>query len=945
MIAVDFETFSALDLSKVGAQRYAAHASTGIICAVFVDTLTDERVTWRPGQGVPRWCRDPSRNYVAHNAGFDRAIWEHHFPAPTPPLKQWECSAVRCSINGYPRSLDDASIAILGKPAKDPAEKKALEIMMRVKDGKRIDTPELRALVESRCMTDTLIMLELYDKCTPPTEAQMAWWYFDQEVNERGIPVNTADIERMLQVLGAEDVGGAYEHARHRLGAATGYAVTKPSQVARLKAWLLDSEGLHMDSLAKDAVEEVLTTQPDITPAARAALEIKRAIGGTAPKKFAAFAARAEPDPDHQGRGWIRDGYVCNGAHTGRDTAQGPQMQNLKRVTAKPDELALMLSARDNTTLDLMIDVGIEPLELAGMCVRPMVQAMPGHKLLVGDFAKIETCGLFWLAGEARGLRLLREGADLYCDLATAIRGRPVTKDMAEDRQLGKTGILGLGFGCGEERFREMCRVQYGLIISEADALKAKTVYRSTYAAVPRFWYALEGAVRECIMHKTSRQVDKLRVQATPGLLTIKLPSGRELRYRNPRVGRDDGITFDGPRSDDEGASRGYGKVSTYGGKLCLAADTKVLTKLGWKYIANVSNRDTVWDGHAWVSCDGAIYNGVRATVEVDGVRATPDHKVLTNAKGWRTFSEISGLKGADFWPMDCRVPGGIEKGETFLVRAMCLWSGNNSPFIRPETRGWLQTVHGEGSTSDAWNVATPGLRSMAIHAGSMSTALASSMAQLRSARHFSMRGMAGKFSSFLARYGIFLRARVDTGSREQQRQLLQSELSLDYGCGAKPQPEGQRAPRDDWGHHDGSRSERPIRYQTDNALLSDDARMAYGTDVRNGGHEESVWDVMNCGPRNQFLVKCDSGYMIVHNCENVVQAVACDLLREAALTLTSLGYSIVMRSHDELVSHEEEQFADPETYASIMSLDGRSGWWDGLPISVEAKALDRYTK
>jgi DNA polymerase bacteriophage-type len=646
MIAVDFECYSALELPKVGAQRYAAHAFTGIICAVFVDTLTGDREVWRPGEFIPVFVTG-DRDYVAHNAGFDRAIWRHHFPAPLPPLTQWECSAVRCSINGYPRALDDASIAILGKPAKDPAEKKALEVMMRVKAGQRVDTPELRALVESRCRTDVDIMLELYNKCEPPTEAQMAWWCFDQEVNERGIPVNRADIHQMLRVLGEEGVGGAYEHARHRLGAATGYAITKPTQTARMKAWLLESEGLHMDSLAKEAVEEVLTTQPDITAAARAALEIKRAIGGAAPKKFAAFAARAEADPMHLERGWIRDGYVCNGAHTGRDTAQGAQMQNLKRVTAKPDELALMLSARDDATLDLMIDVGIEPLELAGMCVRPMIQAMPGHKLLVGDFAKIETCVLFWLAGETRGLRLLAEGADLYCDLATAIRGYKVTKDMAEDRQLGKTGILGLGFGCGEDKFRTMCRTQYGLIISEADALKAKTVYRATYAAVPRFWYAMEGAVREVIVRGGTRMVGKLVVRADSEILTIVLPSGRELRYRNPRVGRDDGITFDGPRSDDDGASRGYGKVSTYGGKLV----------------------------------------------------------------------------------------------------------------------------------------------------------------------------------------------------------------------------------------------------------------------------------------------------------ENVVQAVACDLLREAALTLTSLGYSIIMRSHDELVSHELEENADPETYASIMSLDGRRGWWQGIPISVEAKALDRYTK
>jgi DNA polymerase bacteriophage-type len=472
------------------------------------------------------------------------------------------------SINGYPRNLDEASIAILGKPAKDKAEAAALTTMMRVKAGRHVDTPELRALVENRCLTDTRYMLELWRKTLPPTPEQMEWWRFDQECNAHGIPVALDDIERMCVVLGEVGVGGIYEHARKRLLEATGYEIGSPTQTARMRQWLLESEGLRIHSLAKDVVEQTLIANQDLTPRARAALEIKQAIGGAAPKKFFAFRQRAEPCPDNPGRGWIREAYICNGAHTGRDTAKGAQVQNLKRVTASEDELHLLLSADTPEMLDMMISVGIEPLALAGKCVRPMIRAMPGYKLVVGDFSKIETCVLFWLAGERRGLEMLRSGVDIYCDLASQIRGYPVTKDMGEDRMLGKQGILLLGYGGGEDKFADTCLRQHGMYVSPADALRTKQTYREVaYRAVVRFWYGLEGAVRECILNKTAKKFGMLTIGADADLLTIQLPSSRKLRYRKPKVSHDNHISFEGPKGEGD-EYRGWGTVHTYGGKL-----------------------------------------------------------------------------------------------------------------------------------------------------------------------------------------------------------------------------------------------------------------------------------------------------------------------------------------------------------------------------------------
>ena len=86
------------------------------------------------------------------------------------------------------------------------------------------------------------------------------------------------------------------------------------------------------------------------------------------------------------------------------------------------------------------------------------------------------------------------------------------------------------------------------------------------------------------------------------------------------------------------GIERFLGKKIILG---CFAADTLVLTQRGWIPIVNVSTADTVWDGEAWVNHSGVIFQGVKKTVEYAGVRATPEHPVLTPG-GWASFLQVA---------------------------------------------------------------------------------------------------------------------------------------------------------------------------------------------------------------------------------------------------------------------------------------------------------------
>lgn len=75
-------------------------------------------------------------------------------------------------------------------------------------------------------------------------------------------------------------------------------------------------------------------------------------------------------------------------------------------------------------------------------------------------------------------------------------------------------------------------------------------------------------------------------------------------------------------------------------GKTCLGADTLVLTDSGWKPILYVSASDKVWDGMAWVTHQGLIYQGVKPALTKYGVTATSDHEISLGSS-WLEWSAV----------------------------------------------------------------------------------------------------------------------------------------------------------------------------------------------------------------------------------------------------------------------------------------------------------------
>ena len=94
-----------------------------------------------------------------------------------------------------------------------------------------------------------------------------------------------------------------------------------------------------------------------------------------------------------------------------------------------------------------------------GSRIRDALVAPPGHQIIAADAAQIEARILAWYCGQTDLVEEFRSGADVYASFASKLFDRPINKDDNPiERFLGKTAVLGCGYGCGPEKFASMVK-------------------------------------------------------------------------------------------------------------------------------------------------------------------------------------------------------------------------------------------------------------------------------------------------------------------------------------------------------------------------------------------------------------------------------------------------------------------------------------------------------
>lgn len=174
-----------------------------------------------------------------------------------------------------------------------------------------------------------------------------------------------------------------------------------------------------------------------------------------------------------------------------------------------------------------------------GGTIRKAIRALPGQTLVVCDSSNIELRVAHTLAGQESSVAAFRDQRDLYCDFASVLFNRTITKQDKHERTLGKLAMLSLQYGAGAEKFREMCRRdRSNIILSEIEAKQIVTLWRKTYSHIPALWRAADASLaRMADKQQHSIGVGNLVttgvIDADVGFL---LPEGRYIRYPDLRA-------------------------------------------------------------------------------------------------------------------------------------------------------------------------------------------------------------------------------------------------------------------------------------------------------------------------------------------------------------------------------------------------------------------------
>lgn len=177
--------------------------------------------------------------------------------------------------------------------------------------------------------------------------------------------------------------------------------------------------------------------------------------------------------------------------------------------------------------------------------------APPGHTVMNTDSSQIEARIVAWLAMEVDLLNQFENKLDPYKIFAATVFGIDVSQVTKEQRFLGKTAILGLGFGLGWLKFKAQVRVKsleairYSgsgseLILDDLESQRIVNTYRSTYSGVPKLWRALNDAIPVLAGAGGSFTIGPCTFVAG----SILLPNGLSLHYHNLRY-TDDGWVYE----------------------------------------------------------------------------------------------------------------------------------------------------------------------------------------------------------------------------------------------------------------------------------------------------------------------------------------------------------------------------------------------------------------
>jgi DNA polymerase I-like protein with 3'-5' exonuclease and polymerase domains len=263
--------------------------------------------------------------------------------------------------------------------------------------------------------------------------------------------------------------------------------------------------------------------------------------------------------------------------------------------------------------------------------------APEGQMIVEADSAQIEARVLAWLAEQEDLVTAFANKEDVYRKMASKIYGVQEEDVTKEQRFVGKTTILGAGYGMGAPKFQLQLK-SFGTDIELHEAQRIIKIYREANGMISKLWKDANNSIKYMYQGSVLQFGRQGVLEVVDG--GVRLPSGLVMRYDDLRG-----------EQNEKGVEYTYktrrGRTRIYGGKVIENVCQGIARCIIGEQMLKIAKRyRVVLTVHDSIACCVPYYEAdyCKAYVE-ECMRWTPDW-----AKGL---------------PVDCEAGIGVNYGDT----------------------------------------------------------------------------------------------------------------------------------------------------------------------------------------------------------------------------------------------------------------------------------------
>ncbi len=609
----------------VGARNYVQHPSFNVLSLAWDLKDGRGRRWWRPPELSDLFPATIHRQYCdvgeiveylrnggiieAFNIGFEWTVWEYYcvpqWGWPSLKLEQLRCCMAKGKASGYPDALANVGEVLHLTEKKDPDGDRLIRKLTMPKNPTKanqslrwtpITAPEDFEKLYEYNKQDIRTEAEASYRIPDLTPRELDVWRFDFICNARGMQIDTYGVDNCIAIIEQ-----CFIKYNAELWTITNGVVQNTSEVAKLLAWMQTKHGINLGNLEEETIEEALKRQYP-TEVLRV-LRLRQMLAFGSVKKLYAFKYHTTRD------GRLCNQYVYYGAHTGLWNGRAVQPANLyKGIFTKPVDAERALSIISARCLELVEYEypDNDPLEIIASCLRSLIIARPGCRLISSDFSAIQAVATACLAGEQWRIDVFKTHGKIYEMMAGLLRNQPLEFYLEykkqygkhhDDRQdFGKIPVLSADFGAWINGWKRFGADKLG------DDKFIKDLILKTRATIPNiveFWggqtrnkfgrafdgsyaneyaqlYGLEGAAISAILEPGNCFAYRnIAYQMQDDILFCKPPSGGMIQYHKPRLERSTRdyaspweleMTYEGWNSNAQKQAQGWVRMKLYGG-------------------------------------------------------------------------------------------------------------------------------------------------------------------------------------------------------------------------------------------------------------------------------------------------------------------------------------------------------------------------------------------